>query len=111
MPFMMMLATSLTALVVMAQVQTVDIAGTWTLEKDPSTRVDFDDKGAFRFSAPSYKSTSAGNYSLSGEKILLTYTEVDGEPVGPGMKLVLVFERGTDSIRLNKFRYVRAKKI
>lgn len=110
MPIMMMLVTSITAMVALAQVQTVDIVGTWTLERDPSTRVDFDEKGSFRFSAPSYKSTSAGTYSLAGEKIILSYAEVDGEPVAPGMRMVLMFERSSDSIRLNKFRYIRAKK-
>lgn len=83
--------------------------GSWSLDKDVTTRLELDARGGFRFSSPSFKSTSSGTYEVSGNQIVLRYTEVDGERAFPGMKMTIQYDSTVSGIRVNKFLYVRQK--
>ncbi len=82
--------------------------GVWTLEKDPTTRIEFDRKNLFRFDMPSYKSSSTGRFEVQGNQIILFYSSVDGEPAPTGMKMVIKLT-DDESFKINKFRYVRSR--
>lgn len=84
--------------------------GTWRLDSDKSTRITLNRDGTFLFAAPSYKSTSSGVYEIRDGSIVLTYREIDGEPVQSASPLRAPLAGDFASFKINRFRYVRADK-
>lgn len=87
--------------------QQPNIAGTWKLDSDASTKLLLNKDGSFQFLAPAYKSSSSGAYEVRDGSLWLTYKEVDGEPLRVSSPMRVTLSADGSSFKINRFRYVR----
>jgi hypothetical protein len=86
-----------------------DVVGTWNVKSgdqlDRSIKMVFKQDHTFEFSGMS--ATSKGRYEIEGDKLVLTWTEVDGEAVEPGSMHKTLSLRNDGCFFIDTYRYVR----
>ena len=86
-----------------------DIVGTWNVHNgaqvDKSITMVFKDNRTFEFSGMAV--SSKGRYELEGDKLVLNWTEVDGEAVEPGSLHKVIYLR-SEGFFIDNYRYVRS---
>jgi hypothetical protein len=86
----------------------LDVVGTWNvrsgLQVDRSIKMTFKQDHTFEFAGMS--ASSKGRYDIEGDKLTLTWTEVDGEAVEAGSMHKTIYLRD-DCFFIDTYRYVR----
>ncbi len=87
----------------------VSVTGTWNVRSgdniDKSIKMTFKEDHTFEFSGMA--ATSKGRYDVEGDKLTLTWTEVDREAVEPGTMKKVLFLRADGSFYIDTYRYVK----
>ncbi|HVT14140.1 MAG TPA: hypothetical protein VHE55_17900 [Fimbriimonadaceae bacterium] len=87
--------------------KTFDVVGTWYVQSgdrpDKSIKMVFKDNHTFEFAGMA--ASSKGRFDLDGDKLTLTWTEVDGEAVEPGAMHKVIYLHEDGSFNIDTYRY------
>jgi hypothetical protein len=87
----------------------LDVVGTWNVRNgdriDKSIKMVFNSNHTFEFAGMA--ATSKGRYEIEGDKLVLTWTEVDGEAVEPGTMHKTLQLRDDGSFFIDTYRYTK----
>jgi len=90
-------------------VQTFDVVGTWHVlagdRVDRSIKMIFRDNHTFEFAC--MDAASKGRYEVEGNKLTLTWTEVDGQAVEAGQMRKVLDLRDDGSFYIDTYQYVK----
>jgi len=90
-------------------VSNVDLVGTWNVRSgdqiDRSIKMTFSGNHTFEFEG--MQATSKGRYDIDGDKLTLSWTEVDGEAVEPGRMHKVITLRDDGCFFIDTYQYVK----
>lgn len=83
----------------------ISMEGTWKLVGDGSTKIVFTKDGKFSFRGSA--ATSKGKYTVDGNQVTLTWTDIDGEEVEPGAVHKAFCLDDDGGLKIDSYRYVK----